>query len=169
MVEEGECGESLTGRIGYRCLRQQQQLRDRFLFTSNSVSLALLEGLSSSFAWEKMRRKVGSDLRTNDTKSAEERHYCRRTSNGSWWQWESEVSERDIRGAVRVSQLIGSNVRRELTNARRESSKLWKQRHGGRERRKGREQVKGFIWFFSTQFTSVGKQNALVKQRNNLP
>lgn len=45
------------------------------------------------------------------------------------------ASERDNRGAVRVSQLIGSN-------ARRESSKLGKQRHGGRERRTGREQVK---------------------------
>lgn len=87
MVEEGECGESLTGRIGYRCLRQQQQLRDHFLFTGNSVNLNLLESVSSSFVWEKLRRRVGADLRTDfDTERAEERHCCRRSSNEGWWQ-----------------------------------------------------------------------------------
>lgn len=81
-MEEGECDESLTGRIGYRCLRQQQQLRDHLLFTRNTVNLTLLEGVSSSFVWEKLRRKVGADLRTDfDTERAEERHCCGRSSN----------------------------------------------------------------------------------------
>ena len=70
---------------------------------------------------------------------------------------------KDNRGAVRVSQIIGSNARRELT-MRDANQASCESTVGEKERRKG--EGRGIIRFFSTKFTSVCKQNVLVKQRN---
>ena len=63
------------------------QLRDHFLLTRHFVSLTLKASVVAQLGrrWVD-RTKVKADLRTDfGAKSAEEGHYCGRSSNESWW------------------------------------------------------------------------------------